>query len=144
MRNIFVSFLSGACGGAVTWILLEFVQKPFRGFFDLKRQAAETFFGYRNVSARAEQVRSAERRSRSLSAEEEKRLQDAEMALRGYGAKFIAFAKTEKAVLVPLRLFGYEPAKIGDNFVGLSNSIGEYGSHRNYYSENLEKSLHLK
>jgi hypothetical protein len=39
----------------------------------------------------------------SLSAEEEKRLRDAEAALRDCGTKFIAFAQTEKLALWPLR-----------------------------------------
>jgi hypothetical protein len=38
MTGVIVSFVSGACGGTVAWMVLEFVQKPFRGFFDLKNK----------------------------------------------------------------------------------------------------------
>ena len=48
-----VSFAAGAIGGAITWGVLDFVQKPFRGFFDLKRQAVELLAKYSNVRARS-------------------------------------------------------------------------------------------
>ncbi len=121
----------------------DFFQKPFRSFFDLKRQAYETYLRYVNVTARAEQIKAGEdnRRIVVITTEEEERLRDAEAALRDYGTRFTAFAQTEKATLPLLRWYGYDPAQIGSNFFGLSNSIGEYGSHRNHYSELVKKSL---
>src|SRR5689334_12581730 len=107
MSNVIISLLSGALGGAlsamVAWIAQDFFQKPFRSFFDLKRQAHETYLRYANVAARTQQVVSSEdndkRRILSITDKEEERLQDAEAAMRDYATKFTAFAQTERATL---------------------------------------------
>jgi hypothetical protein len=145
MTNVIVSFVSGACGGILAWLALDFVQKPIRGFFDLKKESIQVLTRYANVQARAKQVSlETERQILDLSPEQETRLREAEAALRDCGAKFIAFARTETTALVPLRWLGYAPADVGNNFIGLSNSIGEYGSHRNHYQNKVETSLKLK
>ena len=146
MTTVIISFVSGACGGFVAWLTLDFVQKPFRGFFDLKREGVQILTRYANVPARSKQVALDEDdptkdRSTHLSAEEEKRLREAEEALRECGSKFIAFAQTESLALLPLRWLSYDPAEVGNNFIGFSNSIGEYGSHRNHYRTQVERSL---
>jgi hypothetical protein len=147
MTNVIVSFVSGACGGILAWLTLDFVQKPFRGFFDLKRESGQVLARYANVQARSKQVAldddPTKDRSTHLSAEEEKRLREAEETLRECGSKFIAFAQTESLALLPLRWLSYDPAKVGNNFIGLSNSIGEYGSHRAHYQREVEKSLKI-
>jgi hypothetical protein len=98
-----------------------------------------------NVSARSKQVSPDEDLhggdTNHLSPAEETRLQEAEAALRDCGSKFIAFAQTEKLTLLALRWLGYDPATVGSNFIGLSNLIGQYGSHRAHYREQVAKSL---
>jgi hypothetical protein len=145
MTTVIVSFFSGACGGFVAWLTLEFVQKPLRGFFDLKRESVQVLTRYANVQARSKQVviddDPTRDRSMNLDPEEEKRLREAETALRECGSKFIAFAQTETVALPFLRWLGYDPAEVGNNFIGFSNSIGEYGSHRNHYRTQVERSL---
>jgi hypothetical protein len=145
MTNVIVSFVSGACGGFVAWLTLEFVQKPLRGFFDLKKESVQVLTRYANVQARSKQVviddDPTRDRSMNLDPEEEKRLREAEAALRECGSKFIAFAQTETVALPFLRWLGYDPAEVGNNFIGFSNSIGEYGSHRNHYRTQVERSL---
>jgi hypothetical protein len=146
MTTVIISFVSGACGGFVAWLTLEFVQKPLRGFFDLKKESVQVLTRCANVQARSKQVALDEDdptkdRSTHLSAEEEKRLREAEAALRECGSKFIAFAQTETVALPFLRWLGYDPAELGNNFIGFSNSIGEYGSHRNHYRTQVERSL---
>ena len=146
MADFLIPFLSGALGGSVAWAALEFVQKPFRGFFDLKRQSVEVLTRYANVQARSKQVEDSiesERADQPLGANDEKRLQEAEAAMRECGTKFIAFARTEKLALPALHWLGYDPDEIGRCFIGLSNSIGEYGSHRHYYRTQLDKMLRL-
>jgi len=143
MTDMIVSFFSGAFGGALTWLALDFFQRPFRGFFDLKKESIQVLARYSNVSARSKQMSPDDdlHHARPLNPEEEVRLREAEAALRDCGAKFLAFSRTEKMTLMPLRWIGYDPAKVGSNFIGLSNSIGQYGSHRNHYRTQVERSL---
>ncbi len=136
----------GALGALIGWMGLEFVGKPVRAFFDLKRDSLETLTLYANVRARSKQLALRDDGVLSsmivpLESAEEKRLQEAEAAFRLCGSKLHAFARTEGLAVVALRRLGFEPAKAGQGFIGLSNSVGEYGQARNENKILIERSL---
>jgi hypothetical protein len=136
----------GALGAVIGWVGLEFVGKPVRTFFDLKRDSLETLTLYANVRARSKQLMMKDDGLMSsnvvpLESAEEKRLQEAEAAFRLCGSKLHAFARTEDLAVVALRRLGFEPAKAGQGFIGLSNSVGEYGQARHDNRVLIERSL---
>jgi hypothetical protein len=71
----------------------------------------------------------------------ERRLQEVEGAFRKCGSKLQAFANTETLAVIALRRLGYQPLDAGRGFIGLSNSIGEYGQTRNENRKLIERSL---
>jgi hypothetical protein len=136
----------GAFGAIIAWVGLEFIGKPVRAFFDLKRDSLETLTLYANVRARSKQLVMKDNGVMSsnvmpLESAEEKRLQEAEAAFRLCGCKLHAFARTEGLAVVALRRLEFEPAKAGQGFVGLSNAVGEYGQARNDNRILIERSL---
>jgi hypothetical protein len=151
MSNLIVSFISGAGGGMIAWFVTDFLRKPFRAFFDLKKESLEVLARYSNVSARPKYVPpwpndavgavGYPTSTPKLPPEEESRLKEAEVALRDCGIKFIAFAQAETSTLSLLRLLGYDPAKIGGSFIGFSNSIGQYGDDRAHFRKEVEQAL---
>jgi hypothetical protein len=131
-----------ALGVFIGWVGLEFVGKPFRAFFDIKKECLEVLTLYGNVGAREFHLRDdhlAPIDPRIVA--KEKRLQEAESAFRKCGSKLQAFANTETLAVIALRRLGYQPLDAGRGFVGLSNSIGEYGQTRNENRNLIERSL---
>jgi hypothetical protein len=47
-------FLSGAIGAGLAWIFAEFFGRPFRQFFDLRREVNSSLVRFGNVRARAQ------------------------------------------------------------------------------------------
>ena len=132
----------GAIGAALAWIVVEFVGKPFRAFFDNKKECLEILTLYGNVGAREVYLRDDHLQPidpRIVA--KEKRLQDAEAAFWKCGSKLQAFANTETLAVIALRRLGYDPLQAGRGFIGLSKSIGEYGQIRNENRKLIERSL---
>jgi hypothetical protein len=134
----------GALGAFILWAGLEFVGKPFRAFFELKKECLENLILYGNVGARELQLQDDHLRSidpRIVA--KEIRLREAEGAFRRCGSKLQAFADTETLAVIALRRLGYQPLEAGRGFVGLSNSVSEYGQTRNDSRKLIERSLKL-
>jgi hypothetical protein len=138
----------GGVGAAFGWILLEFVGKPFRAFLDLKRESLETLTLYANVRARTKEIRllnddglMSRSSPQKLGTAEEQRLRQAEEAFRLCGSRFDAFARTERFAVFALHLLRFRPEDAGRGFIGLSNSIGEYGQTRHENRQLVERSL---
>jgi hypothetical protein len=132
----------GALGAVVTWVLLEFVGKPFRAFFELKKDCLEVLTLYGNVGAREIYIHDDHLRPidpRIVA--KEKRLQEAEVALRKCGSRLQAFANTETLAVIALRWLGYQPLDAGRGLIGLSNTISEHGQARNDNRNLIERSL---
>ena len=72
---------------------------------------------------------------------EEQRLQQAEEAFRLFGSRFHAFARTERLAVLALHVLRYKPEDAGRGFLGLSNSIGQYGQTRHENWQLVERSL---
>jgi hypothetical protein len=132
----------GALGAVVTWVLLEFVGKPFRAFFELKKDCLEVLTLYGNVGAREIYIHDDHLRPidpRIVA--KEKRLREAEVALRKCGSRLQAFANTETLAVIALRWLGYQPLDAGRGLIGLSNTISEHGQARNDNRNLIERSL---
>jgi hypothetical protein len=122
--------------------VLEFVGKPFRAFFDIKKGCLELLTLYGNVGAREIYLRDDHLQPidpRFLA--KEKRIQEAEAAFRKCGSQLQAFANTETLADIALRRLGYQPLEAGRGFIGLSNTLGEHGQARNDNRKLIERSL---
>jgi hypothetical protein len=136
----------GAIGAILCWVALEW-GKPFRKFFDLKRDGLEALSLYANVliDSRREVVlinddgvMGWDNRPETAGA---KRLREAKEAFRLQGSRFLAFASTEGLAVSALKLFGFAPEEAGRGFIGLSNTIDEYGETRHQNRKLIERSL---
>ncbi len=130
------SFVFGAAGAAACWVLLEFVGKPFRKFFDMKRDGLEVLSLYGNVEVPPLSLFSSEGSSPIW-----KRIRDAQDVFRSHGSRFLAFAATEHLPVRALKLFGFDPEQAGRGFIGLSNTLDEYGASRHQNRVLIERSL---
>lgn len=131
----------GVLGAITAWVELEFAGKPFRAFFELKKDGLEVLILYGNVGARGvylhdDHLQAVDPRIVA----KEIRLQEAEAAFRRCGSKLQAFANTETLAVIALRLLGYQPLDAGRGFIGLSNTIGEHGKARSDNRNLIERS----
>jgi hypothetical protein len=138
------SLILGAIGAILCWVALEFVGKPFRKFFDLKRDGLESLSLYANVLVdRQEVILIADDGLMGQRPETapEKRLREAREAFRLHGSRFLAFASTEGLAVSALKLFGFAPEQAGRGFIGLSNTIDEIGEPRHQNRKLIERAL---
>src|SRR5437667_268812 len=95
------SFFAAALG----WVILEFIARPLRKFFDLRGEIIRRCVEFSNVKARFKPIRddsgahSGEMETVSLSPEEEKKLDDVKKALRDLASQMRAFALNETLAL---------------------------------------------
>jgi hypothetical protein len=54
VNSVIVSAITGFIAGAIGGVAADFVQKPLRAFFDLKKESLQLLIRYSNVSARDE------------------------------------------------------------------------------------------
>jgi hypothetical protein len=123
------SFVWGAIGAVISWPLVEFVGKPFRQFFDIRRQVARCLVDYGNVAARSSIDQSGEWKKLDPSKEEDDRLIEAQQAFRGLAADMRAFANGEPAANWAVRFFGYgyDTDEIADALLSLEANLPTKG-----------------
>ena len=101
-----IPFVSGALGIALSWAVLEFVAKPIRAFFDLRKEASRVIAKY-----------DQEHRFNLFAA-------DAKAEYTNIGAELVAFARSETAAsrLIWLR---YDPRLAGDAMLVIASKWGD-------------------
>jgi hypothetical protein len=115
-------FVWGAIGAAVSWPVVEFLARPFRQFFDIRRQVARCLVEYANVGARALTKQTGELVAYDLAPEDDARLVKAQEAYRGL-ADMRAFANGEWAANKAVMALGYNPNEIASALLGVSNIL---------------------
>ena len=144
MAQAFYSFLFGILGVVIGWPIVEFVARPFRQFFDIRRQVCRCIVNYGNVGARVEIDRSGTRIPRKLPKADDGRLVEAHLALRGLAADMRAFANGEPVANRVVEWFGYDANKIASAILAYAHNIFEKGEDRAKSREQVEKSLGIK
>jgi hypothetical protein len=144
VAQAFYSFLFGIVGVVIGWPLVEFIARPFRQFFDIRRQVCRCVVNYGNVGARAEIDRSGKRIPTKLPKADDARLVEAHIALRGLAADMRAFANGEYLANGVVKLFGYDANKIASALMAYSHNIFEKGEDRAKSREQVEKLLGIK
>lgn len=141
--QIVYSFAAAVVG----WLVLEFVGRPFRGFFDLRSEVIRLLTEFANVRARWKPVPddsgsiSGDMEEKDLSYEEIERLDEATNEIRAVAARMRAFALNETCALYATRALGYEPFKASEGLIGLSNSFAFYGEQKNFHRIEIAKAL---
>jgi hypothetical protein len=133
---------------AIAWVVLEFVGRPSRKFFDLRGEIIQKLAEYDNVRARATETRPEQDygvdNSIKLNEEELKRMDEAIKCFRDLAARMRAFAENETVALWGVRrLLRYDPAGASKALFGLSNSYSIYGKERTFHRKQLVAALRL-
>lgn len=140
------SFLAAALG----WVVLEFVGRPLRKFFDLRGEIIRRLIEFANIRARWKLVEdssgavSAEATEISLSEAEIARLEDAKKALRDLASQMSAFAENETSARLVAQLLGYNLREASAGLIGLSNSFDIYGETKAFHRKTLARALRFR
>jgi len=131
------SFLAASIG----WVVLEFVGRPLRKFFDLRGEIIRRLIEFANIRARWKEIPdstgavSGEREALSLSKAEIARLEEAQKMLRDLASQMRAFAENETSARLIAQMLGYNLKGASAGLIGLSNSFDTYGgSNANIFS----------
>ena len=160
MTTAILTAFGGILLGAMGWLALEFVGRPVRGFFDLRREVHQQLMFLANVavpskassyghSAHIDAILAS---ARGIDVEAEKAAHAREVAtfesavttLRRLGTQMKAFGETEFFAALSVRLLGFDPVKAGSGLIGLSNSLHEYGQPRASHRATIEEALKLR
>jgi hypothetical protein len=142
---VFLGFLLGLIGAALAWIFAEFFGRPFRQFFDLRREVNSSLVRFGNVRARA-QVNGGGRvvSLNQLAPPEEERLMEAQATFRRLGGEMRAFAVAEYFPNRVVTWLGFDPDEIAKALIGYSNKIDTYGGDRDLFHNRIESLLRIR
>jgi len=137
-------FVWGAIGAAIGWPVVEFIARPFRQFFDLRRRVARCLVEYANVPARSREDQRGDIYTSDLSPEDKVRLAEAQAAYRRLAADMRAFSKGEWAANKVVMAFGYNPNEIASALLGVSNNLPIKGQDLHDAHQRLERLLGVR
>jgi hypothetical protein len=103
MTSILATLL-GLIAAALAWLLTEFVGRPFRQFFDLRREVGSALVRFGNFRAQLKAL-------------------EAQETFRRLGSEMCAFAKAEPLANRVVRWFGYDANEISKALIEYSNEI---------------------
>ena len=140
----YVNLLAVVTTGAFGWFALQFLARPIRKFFELRRLVHHHVLSLAGVPApqpretcfTSEQIR---RYDIDL-----KNVRVAKQVLRELGAQMLAFGETETAACIAIKPFGFDPSVAGHHLIGLSNALDCYGTDRATLRKNVERALRFK
>jgi hypothetical protein len=129
-----IGFLAGIVGGFLGAIATDFVRKPFREFFTLRREIRHELLRLANVVP-PDPKPTYPTYSRDEIDRLQRPIREAEDTLRSLGTRMMSFAETELIAVNCVRLLRFAPLDAGIGLVGLSNTFeqkgsGEWAAHR--------------
>jgi hypothetical protein len=138
-----MQILGSFVAGVVGWLVLEFVGRPFRSFFDLRGEVIRALTEFADVKARWKPVRSGLGgvEDMHLSDTEILRLAKASGEIRTLAARMRAFALNETSGLLVAKLLRYDPIGASSALIGLSNTFETYGEEKSNHRKALLKAL---
>jgi hypothetical protein len=140
----YMTFITIAATCALGWLALELLGRPIRKFLDLRRWVFRQMLTLVNVPA-------PQPRETCVTFEQIQRydidlktVREAQRILRDLGSHMLAFAESETAACIAIKLFGFDASAAGRNLIGLSNILDRYGTDRAALRKNVEEALRLK
>jgi len=140
----YVNLVTIAAAGALGWIVLEFLGKPIRAFFDLRDQVRAQLLLLTNVAP----LKPRETISTSLEIQQYdvalKAGREAQRILHDLGSQMLAFSENEIAACNGIAPFGFNAVAAGRGLITLSNTYDRNRTDRADFSSKIEKSLRFK
>jgi len=126
--------------GALGWFVTSFVGRPLRDFFDLRREVIHKSVLYDNVTGVEKESPDGHVEQVEITAEEFKRLQEAQNAFRDLASRMRAFALNEH-LAVWLVKWRYDPWEASVALLRASNTLPKFGGARADAKSKLEQAL---
>jgi hypothetical protein len=144
-----LQIVGSAFAAAFAWIMLEFVGRPIRKFFDIRGEIIRKLVEFANVSAKFKAIRDKESGENleviDLTQYQLDRLAQAEQVFRDLAAQMHAFSQNETfARWAVARILRYKPQKAAMALIGLSNSYDTYGETKAFQRKELYSALRIK
>ena len=140
----YVNLVTIAAAGALGWIVLEFLGKPIRAFFDLRDQVRAQLLLLANVAP----PKPRETISTSLEIQQYdmalKAGREAQRILRDLGSQMLAFSESEIAACNGIATFGFDAAAAGRGLIALSNTYHRNRTDRADFTSKIEEALRFK
>jgi hypothetical protein len=140
----YVNLVTIAGAGALGWIVLEFLGKPVRAFFDLRDQVRAQLLLLANVAP----PKPRETISTSLEIQQYdaalKAGREAQRILRDLGSQMLAFSESEIAACNGIATFGFDAVAAGRGLIALSNAYYRNRTDRAAFSKKIEQALRFK
>lgn len=139
--SVALSFFAATVG----WLVLEFLGRPFRRFFDLRGEVIYLLTLTANARAQYKELRNSPGtlEQLSLSDDDRKQLHDAQMSFREVASRMTAFAANETFALSLVKMLGYRPSTAAAALIGFANTRAIYGADRNKHMKDLAEALRL-
>jgi hypothetical protein len=131
---------------AFAWVILEFIGRPIRKFFDLRGEVIRRLAQVANIPARWKELPdyppgAVERLE--LSETDIKKLEEAQVILQDLAAQLRAFALNETFALRIVRALRYSPLEASSGLFGLSNSFDTYGKDKAAHRRLVVRALRI-
>src|SRR5256886_8414742 len=140
----YVNLITIAAAGALGWIVLEFLGKPIRAFFELRDQVRAQLLLLANVAP----PKPRETISTSLEIQQcdmaLKAGREAQRILRDLGSQMLAFSESEIAACNGIATFGFDAVAAGRGLIALSNTCYRNRTDRADFSSKIEVALRFK
>jgi hypothetical protein len=130
--------------GGVGWWVASFIGRPFREFFDLRREVIHKSVLYSNVAAARRERPDGTIDPLEMANGEFDRLREAQGVFRDLAARMRAFALNELPAEWLVKKWGYDPMAASTRLIGVSNNLDTYGRSRHDAEEELQKVLRFR
>jgi hypothetical protein len=130
--------------GGVGWWVTSFIGRPFREFFDLRREVIHKSVLYSNVAAAQRESPDGSVTAREMAQGELDRLREAQGVFRDLAARMRAFALNELPAVWLVKKLGYDPMTASTRLIRVSNNLETYGRGRHDAAEALQKVLRFR
>jgi hypothetical protein len=140
----YINLVTIAGAGALGWIVLEFLGKPVRAFFDLRDQVRARLLLLANVAP----PKPRETISTSLEIQQYdtalKAGREAQRILRDLGSQMLAFSESEIAACNAIATLGFDAVAAGRGLIALSNTYYRNRTDRADFSSKIEEAVRFK
>ena len=137
----YVYLLTVTATGGFGWFAVQFLGRPIRNFFDLRRLVRHQMLFLANVPAPRPRETCVTFEQIQRYDTDLKNVREAQRILRELGSHLLAFGESEPAACIVIKPLGFDPFIAGRNLIGLSNTLDRYGTDRAALRKNVEEAL---
>ena len=138
----YVYLLTVAATGAFGWFALEFLGRPIRKFFDMRRLVRQQMLFLANVPAPQPRETCVTSKQIQRYDIDLKNVREVQRVFRDLGSQMLAFGENETAACIAIKSFGFDPFIAGHNL--LSNTLDRCGTDRAAFCKKVEQALRFK